>query len=100
MSHFTLVLMGYAAINVYTFRFIYTFFKVVFKKTGSQPIIKAALSSTNKYDVTFNNFEQAVVFNKITYTFCNQKFNLVLLLLFTLVKGLLNISKSFLEFLL
>lgn len=66
MSHFTLVLMNYAAMCVHTFLFIYINFKAVFKNPGSRPVISAALSPTSKYDVTFHFFEQDVVCNKIT----------------------------------
>ena len=51
---------------VHTFLFMYVNFKEVFKNPGSRPEINAALSSTSKYDVTFNPFEQDVVCDKIT----------------------------------
>jgi len=51
MSHFTLVLMSYAAMRVHTFLLIYINFQVVFKNPGSRPVINAALSSTSKYDL-------------------------------------------------
>ena len=66
MSHFTLVVTSYAAMCVHTFLFMYVNFKDVFKNPGSRPEINAALSSTSKYDVTFNPFEQDVVCDKIT----------------------------------
>lgn len=59
--------MSYAAMNVHTSTFLlkYINFKAVFKILGSEPVIKAALSTTSKYNVTCNNLEH-VVFNKIT----------------------------------
>ena len=67
---------------VHTFLFIYINFKEVFKNPCPRPATNAALSSTSKYDVTFNPFEQDVVCNKITQTFCNQNFNFIVIIYF------------------
>jgi hypothetical protein len=55
--------MSYAAMSVHTFLFKYINFKAVFKILGAEPVVRAALSSTSKYNVTCNNLEHDVVFN-------------------------------------